>query len=140
MYVQEEERTTASPGRDSSAGIVDAAKRFAGSVLGQVQTRLELLSVEWAEEKSRLSALGIALGLALFFAWMAVAFASFLVVAWFWDTEQRITAIVGVLLFYLVAALAAALVARSKMKLKSSLFATSAAELRKDKELLESST
>lgn len=136
-HVEQEEATT-SRGHTGSPGIVEAVKRFAGSLLGQVQTRLELLTVEWAEEKSRLATLLVALGLVLFFVIMAIAFASFLVVALFWDTPQRLPAMVGIVVFYVAAALIAGLIARSKMKLKSSLFATSAAELRKDRDLLES--
>jgi uncharacterized membrane protein YqjE len=137
--VEQEQETATARGQAGSAGIVEAAKRFAGSLLGQVQTRLELLTIEWAEEKSRLAVLMVALGLTLFFTWLAVAFASFLVIALFWDTPQRIPVVAGVVVFYVAAALIAGLVARNKMKLKSSLFSTSAAELRKDRDLLESS-
>ncbi|HKQ30918.1 MAG TPA: phage holin family protein [Burkholderiales bacterium] len=139
MYVGEEQEASTSPGRSRPPGIVEAAKRFASSLLEQVQTRLELLTVEWAEEKSRLSVLLIALGLALFFVWMAIAFASLLAIALFWDTEQRIPVMTGIVGFYVLGAIVAGSIARSKMKLKSSLFAASAAELRKDRDLLESS-
>ena len=137
--VEQEQETTTSRGHQGPAGIVEAAKRFASNLLGQVQTRLELLTVEWAEEKSRLGVLVVAIGLALFFTWLAFAFASFLIIAIFWDTPQRIPVVTAVAAFYFIAAIIAVLAARNKMKLKSSLFSTSAAELRKDRDVLESS-
>jgi uncharacterized membrane protein YqjE len=135
MYIPHEEQEAV-----SSPGIIEAAKRFAASLIGHVQTRLELLTVEWAEEKTRLAGLLVALALSLFFVVLAIVLASFLVIALFWDTEQRIPVMAGIVVLYLAAAVVAGLVARKKMKLKSSLFATSAAELRKDRDLLETSS
>jgi uncharacterized membrane protein YqjE len=123
---------------ESSPGIFEAAKTFAGSLLEHAQTRLELLTVEWAEEKTRLTGLLITLTLALFFSCLAVTFGSLLVLVFFWDTPHRLAAVTGIVLFYLLAAIVTWIVVRAKMRTKSALFSTSAAELRRDRQLLDS--
>lgn len=124
---------------ESPPGIFDAAKTFASSLLEHAQTRLELLTVEWAEEKSRLAGLLVMLTLALFFSCLAVTLGSLLIVMLFWDTPHRFSVMAGVVGFYFVAALVAWSAARSRMKAKSSLFSASAAELRRDRQLMDSS-
>ncbi len=102
------------------------------ALVGSVRTRIELVSVEYAEERSRLGqqlALLIAgLGCLLF----AVLFVALGVVAWYWDTH-RFAAIIGVIVVF--AGTAAALfwwraeVSRSA----PTPFAASLAELEKDR-------
>jgi len=90
------------PGGETLPG---ALSRFTEALLGLVRTRIELVSVEYAEERGR-----VGLQLALVFAGVgcllfAMFFAAFGVVAYFWDS-YRIAAIVGVFLFFLVAGVA----------------------------------
>jgi len=116
------------PLRESVASLLAA-------LVGSVRTRIELASVEYAEERSRLGqqlALLIAgLGCLLF----AVLFVALGVVAWYWDTH-RFAAIIGVIVVF--AGTAAALFWwRSEVsRTAPSPFAASLAELEKDRAAL----
>lgn len=82
--------------RDDERGTLrPAAARFGASALGLVRTRLELASVEFAEERERLQirvALTIAGILAILFGVMTLGA---LVIIWFWDS-YRYSAVIGV--------------------------------------------
>ena len=71
-----------------------ALARFADALLGLLRTRIELVAVEYTEERDRvvqhLTLLVAGLGCLLF----ALLFAAIAVVAYFWDT-YRITSILG---------------------------------------------
>jgi len=116
------------PLRESVASLLAA-------LVGSVRTRIDLASVEYAEERSRLGqqlALLIAgLGCLLF----AVLFVALGVVAWYWDTN-RFAAIIGVIVVF--AGTAAALFWwRSEVsRTAPSPFAASLAELEKDRAAL----
>jgi len=116
------------PLRESVASLLAA-------LVGSVRTRIDLASVEYAEERSRLGqqlALLIAgLGCLLF----AVLFVALGVVAWYWDTH-RFAAIIGVIVVF--AGTAAALFWwRSEVsRTAPSPFAASLAELEKDRAAL----
>lgn len=96
---------TGSPPSDLKA----AAQTAASSALGLLRTRLELASIEWAEERERLLA---RLGL-LFAALLLVIFGvlglGVLAALYFWDTEREAAVLVptalciatGLLLYYL---------------------------------------
>ena len=116
------------PLRESVASLLAA-------LFGSVRTRLELASVEYAEERSRLGA-----QLALLIAGMAcllfaVLFVALGVVAWFWDSH-RFAAILGVIVVF--AGTGAALLWRRAEVARSAPtpFAASLAELEKDRAAL----
>lgn len=91
------------PERDATDGTLRGAlARLADALLGLARTRLELATVEYAEERRRV-ATEVALllggvGCVLF----ALLFAAGGIVAVFWDS-YRIPAIVGVVVFFAVA-------------------------------------
>jgi len=116
------------PLRESVASLL-------ASLVGSVRTRIELASVEYAEERSRLGqqlALLIAgLGCLLF----AVLFVALGVVAWYWDTH-RFAAIIGVIVVFAGAG-AALFWRRSEVSRSApSPFVASLAELEKDRAAL----
>ncbi len=116
------------PLRESVASLL-------ASLVGSVRTRIELASVEYAEERSRLGqqlALLIAgLGCLLF----AVLFVALGVVAWYWDTH-RFAAIIGVIVVFAGAG-AALFWWRSEVSRSApSPFVASLAELEKDRAAL----
>ena len=112
-------------------GIVQSGRRILAILVGMVRTRLSLLSVELMEEKSRIWLMLVLTALALIFASMALLMLSLLVIVAFWD-DNRLLAIGGLLVFYLVAAGASLLVLRHKAKIGSPLFSHTLRELSKD--------
>lgn len=134
-----------SDGKDATSGSEDRAagsdtlpgalSRLTDSLLGLLRTRVELLSIEYTEERGR-----VGMQLALIFAGVgcllfAMFFAAFGVIAWFWDS-YRIGAIVGVILFFVVAG-AALLWRRAEVaKAAGTPFAATVAEFEKDRAAL----
>ena len=91
------------PEREPGGGTLHGAlARFADALLGLVRTRIELVAVEYTEERDRLAhqlmLMLAAVGCLLF----ALLFAAGAVVAAFWDT-YRMAAIIGVAIFFAVA-------------------------------------
>jgi uncharacterized membrane protein YqjE len=121
--------------RDRGETLRDALAKLADATLGLLRTRLELVAVEYSEERDRIArqlvlAL-VGLGCLLF----ALFFASFAVIAYYWDTN-RIVAILAVAVFFLVAG-AALLWRRTEVSRTSPVpFAASVAELEKDRAAL----
>jgi uncharacterized membrane protein YqjE len=85
--------------RGPAARLWHLAESLLALFLEAGRTRLALLAVEFAAERQRvveILALGLLFGIALL---LGLAFASFLVIAYFWDTH-RLAAIAGVSLVY----------------------------------------
>ena len=116
-------------------GIRDAAIRVGASALALLRTRIELVSVEFAQERERIKSSAVLLAAA------AVAFAltamvvTLGIIAWFWD-DHRYAAIVIVALVYAAAGVAA-LVAHRRMRRTARIpFGATAEALRRDVEWL----
>jgi uncharacterized membrane protein YqjE len=117
-------------------GLRPAITRVARALVGILSTRAELASVEFTEERERLTQrLALVAGGGLLLAFAALFVGAFVIVL-FWDTH-RLWAIAAVA----VAHLAGGLILLSKAKAigrdSPSPFAATIDELRKDKELLE---
>ena len=117
-------------------GIVQSGRRILAILVGMVRTRLGILAVELMEEKSRIWLMLVLTALALIFASMALLMLSLLVIVAFWE-ENRLLAIGGLLVFYLVGVAASLLVLRHKAKIGSPLFSSTLRELSKDTSELE---
>ena len=117
-------------------GIVRSGQRMLAIVVRMVRTRLGLLAVELMEEKSRIWLMLVLTALALLFAAMALLMLSFFIVVAFWD-ENRLLAIGGLLLFYLLSAGVTLLVLRRKAMMGSALFAGTLRELGRDHDALQ---
>lgn len=116
----------------SGQGLRGALARLGAALLGLVHTRLELAAVELAEERARITA-HLVLVLVAVFCFMAALFAvSALVVVWFWDT-QRIAALCGVAVAYVVIGLAALWRLSLRRKSDAPPFAATRAELERDR-------
>jgi len=130
---------TSSQGTDAgqSKGLLESLKTLAGTLLGMGRTRLELLSIEFEEERVRLGSMLIWTLVALFCAALFVVLITLLVVVVFWDSNRLLA--LGVLaLLFLVGALLSARIVLDKSRQKPRLFATSLAELSRDREQLAS--
>jgi uncharacterized membrane protein YqjE len=117
-------------------GIVRSGRRMLAIVVSMVRTRLGLLAVELMEEKSRVWLMLVLTALALLFVAMALLMLSLLIVVAFWD-ENRLLAIGGLLLFYLLSAGVTLLVLRRKAMTGSALFAGTLRELGRDHDALQ---
>ena len=102
-------------------------RRILSSVFAILQTRLELIGIELAEEKDRL--LGVLfLGLAaMMLATMALIALTALIAIAFWDT-YRWQALAGITAVYAIAAIACALKARSGLHNAPMVFEATLAE------------
>lgn len=119
----------ATPKHDSLPG---ALSRLSEALVGLARTRLELLSVEYAEERGRvgmqLALLLGGVGCLLF----ATFFAAFGVVAYFWES-YRIAAIVGVFIFFLLVGVVLLWRRAEIANAAGTPFAATVAELEKDR-------
>lgn len=107
-------------------------RRLIGSLLGLLQTRLELVGIELAEEKERLLGilfLGVA---AMLFALMALIGLTVFVAIAFWDS-YRLQALGVITAFYALGALACALKARASLRNAPLPFEATLGELEKDR-------
>ena len=116
----------------SGQGLRAALARLGVALLGLLHTRLELAAVELGEERARIvGSLILALVAVLSFA-SALLAVSALVVVWFWDTH-RIAALCGVVIAYLLVGLVALWRLSSDRKADAQPFATTLAELERDR-------
>jgi uncharacterized membrane protein YqjE len=106
------------------------------TLIAIVHTRLELFSTELKEELARLGLILVWGYVALFFASLAVWLLCLTIVIAFWDTPYRLL-VAGLLalLFFVLAAVAIAYVARL-VHAKPRLFDASLTELERDREEL----
>ncbi|RQS08117.1 phage holin family protein [Burkholderia sp. Bp8998] len=109
-------------------------RRFVGSAIGLLQTRLELVGIELAEEKERLMGV-LFLGLAaMMLATMALISLTVLVTIAFWDT-YRWQSLAAITALYAIAAIVCALKARAGLHDAPTVFEATLAELEKDREI-----
>ena len=121
---------------DAATGpFTTTVKNLASTVIGILQTRLELVSTEWEEERARLGRIWIAVSLALFFTCIAtVLVAAFIVVA-FWES-YRLWALGGVAGAFVLAAVACWSIAAAALAAKPRVFASTLAALAEDRAAL----
>ncbi|GAB4165456.1 MAG: hypothetical protein Fur0039_01480 [Rhodocyclaceae bacterium] len=118
-----------------AGGLAASLRRFAASAAEIAQTRLELLSVEVQEEALRVEALlvyGTAAALLLGFG--AVFVAAFLTVL-FWDTHRLVALGIAAAVF-VSGGVFCVIAARVHARRGSRLFASSLAELARDRDSL----
>jgi len=118
-------------------GLFDSLKTLAGSVVGIVHTRLELLSTDIAEERAHLTNL-LVLGLvALFCLGVGVVLLAILIAVVFWESH-RLAALGGLTAFFLIAGAGLVWLAMRRSRTRPRLFEASLAELSKDRQQLTS--
>jgi uncharacterized membrane protein YqjE len=110
----------------------------AGDLVAMLRTRLEIFSLELAEEKSRvmfLAGVGLAAGLCLF---LALLVFSLFIAALFWDTPYRLLAIGLTAAVYGVAAVVLARLLVHRLREDGVPFAVTVEELGRDAALFTS--
>ena len=126
--------TEPQPPRDDSFSA--SLHRLAHSVLASLSTRLEILSTELGEERLNLTTLALVALTVLFCLQVGLTFAILFVVLVV-APENRPLAVGIAALAMLLAAGGGALWLRAWLKSRPPLFATTVAELRKDRERLK---
>ena len=122
-----------SPG---SSGLLGSLRGFADGLISSVHDRIELFSVELQEEKHRLIQTFIWAAAVVMLALLTVLFASFALVALFWETAR--VAVVSILLAVYLAGLIAAIVGLQRfLKRQPKPFQATMAELREDRSCMQ---
>ena len=118
-------------------GLLGSVKNLVATLVAVVQTRLQLLANEIQEESLRLWRLWLLSIIAVFFFACSVLLFTLLVIAAFWDSN-RLLAIGGFAVLYLIVGIVLAIELRRSATVESRLFEASLAELTKDHERLSS--
>ena len=123
------------PGTAPTVGLRRALARAGAATLNLLRTRLELASVEFAEERERAKSRVVLIVVAGLFLAFGVLAASALVVLLFWDTH-RVAAMVGVTIVHFAIGIGAFLKLQAAGRDAPSPFAATLAELERDHEWL----
>jgi uncharacterized membrane protein YqjE len=116
-------------------GLFGSLRRLLATMVGVVQSRLELLTTEIEEELHRAADFLLWCFVVLVTGAMALFMLGVVVIIAFW--ENRLVAAASVTTFFVLAALIAAWIARSKFKESKGLLSTTRDELKKDLDALE---
>lgn len=118
-------------------GLMASLKTLTLTLVNVIQTRLELLSTDVAEERARLTAILMSAMVALFCLGVGVVLLAILIVVLFWETH-RIMTLALLTAVFLAAGTGLWLLALHKLRNKPRLFEASIGELAKDQEQLSS--
>ena len=117
------------------AGAGPSSKRLGAAVLGLLHGHVELFGIELQEQKARTLSLLLFAGLALVFALLLLTALSGLVLVMLWDS-YRLAGIIGLCVFYGLAAVFCGLRLKAAVFDESSPFSSTLEELAKDRERL----
>lgn len=117
-----------------SAGLLDSLARFGQSLVGALQTRLQLIADELEEQGTLIAHMALLWALAGFCLVLAVVVLAVLLVVLFWDNRVPVLSILLVILF--AAGIAAILKARAIAKARPRAFAATLNELASDRAAL----
>jgi uncharacterized membrane protein YqjE len=123
------------PAAVESPGLLASLRKFSATLIGVLQTRVELLATEVEEEKIRLGRLLLLAAAAAFLVALGVLTLTLFIIVLFWDTHRLL--VIGLLAAgYLAAGVVVAFAARRQAAIRSRLFSASLGELAKDRERL----
>jgi uncharacterized membrane protein YqjE len=113
-------------------GFLTHIKDLGASLLDHVAMRVELLSIEVQEEKSRLVRLAMSAAIVSALLIVSLVMLSVVVLAVYWDTDNRVTAAVAMAAVFIVMTIAGGFYVKSQLGKSTTLFEASAKELRAD--------
>lgn len=122
-------------GKPAPTGILGAFKTLGDSLLGTVQDRMELFSLELQEEKLRLIRIFLWISTAVFTGMMTVAFGSLTIVYLFWESA-RIAVMGGLTAVYAAALIWVIVSFRRFLARQPTPFAATLNELGEDRECI----
>jgi len=108
-------------------------RRLLNAVTGFLSTKLELIGIEFQEEKRRLLELLILAAAGLIFGVLTLTVLTFAIVVFFWDS-YRFTAIFGVFFAYLLISTFLFVRLKRKANVSTHVFDATVEELKKDTE------
>lgn len=126
---------TVDPPRTLHGGLFASLRALATTAVGMAHTRVELLGTELEEELNRIVGTLIGAMVCLALAGLAVLFGALLIVSAFWDTH-RTAAVAWVAAGFVLLAVAASAVVRSRGRRRSRLLAATLGELERDRQAL----
>ena len=118
-------------------GVIASLRSLAANAVGIIRTRLELFANEFEEERIRTLQIILLGAVAFFCAAVGVLLVTTWIVVALWDQYRLITLAVLALAYLIVAAIVVVKL-KSKTAERPKLFATSLAELTRDRDLLKS--
>jgi len=118
-------------------GVVASLRRLATNAVGIVQTRLELLANDLEEERVRTLQIVVLGAIALLCAAAGLILATTWLIVAFWE-QHRLATLAILALIYFVASGIALWALKAKAGARRKLFSTSLAELRRDRDMLNS--
>jgi uncharacterized membrane protein YqjE len=128
--------TKADQGSDpAGAGLLDSLRRLAETLVEILHTRVDIVATEFEEERERIRELVLYGLMALFFAGFGFLLLTLFLIVLFWDTH-RLIAVGGFTVLYLGLGGIAAATLKRRLRTRPRLFATTLAELSKDRERL----
>jgi uncharacterized membrane protein YqjE len=116
----------------TAPGLLGSIRKLGETLIGTVQDRVELFSVELQEEKFRLIQIFVWISAAVFAGMMALTFASLTVVYYFWESS-RLAALGGLTLLYTGALIAIVISLRRFLARQPQPFAATLQELGEDR-------
>src|SRR5512147_3332744 len=119
----------------AGGGLLASLQRLLATLLDIVQTRVAIVATEFEEERVRLRELVVFGFVALFFVNLGVVLFTLFVVMLFWESH-RLYVMGGFALLYLGVGVVAGISLRHRLKSRPRLFATTLAELSKDRDQL----
>jgi uncharacterized membrane protein YqjE len=120
---------------EHTPGLLDSGRRLLDHALGAFHNRVELLAVEFKEEKTNAVDLLLCVVAALFFAMMTVIVLTATVILLF-PEDKRVYAAGGFGLLYLIGAIWSVLRLKARLKQNGVPFAETINEIKKDREWL----
>ncbi|MCY7389406.1 MAG: phage holin family protein [Burkholderiales bacterium] len=128
--------TSGSAAASGTEGFLTHIRQLGASLLGHAAMRVELLSIEVQEEKARLVRLAISAALVSALLIVSLVMMAILVLAIYWDTPYRVTAALWLVGTFTAFTIGGGLYLSSQLSESSTLFTTSAGELRRDADAL----
>jgi uncharacterized membrane protein YqjE len=115
-----------------STGFIEALRTLGSNLFASVEDRLKLVSLELQEEKFRLIQTFIWISAVLFSSLLAITFASFTLVYFFWETA-RLAVLCGLSAFYTSTTIALILVLRRFLASQPEPFVATLQEIGSDR-------
>ncbi len=116
--------------------IVESVSRLAGTVIGILQTRLELIAIEVEEESLRFFSYFFFALAAMFCIGMALLLGVLLIVVIYWDTH-RVPVLVSLMAFFALSSVMIMLGVRKHYRMKPRMLSHTLTELSRDIERLK---
>ena len=113
-------------------GVRENLSIVAGDLVAMLRTRIELLGAEIAEQKHRLLSLAALLLAAGLFLLLAIVVGTFLLIAFFWDTDYRYWAIGMLTIAYALIGIGLIWRVCHRLKTEPAPFSASIEELHRD--------